>query len=36
MRDGVNPDTIPNVISLGMNSPDYAVNAVMMSLRYRF
>jgi MtrB/PioB family decaheme-associated outer membrane protein len=36
MLDGVNPDTIPNVISLGEDSPDYNVHAVMMSVRYRF
>lgn len=34
--DGVNPDTIPNVISFGEESPDYNVHAVMLSLRYRF
>ena len=36
MLDGVNSDTIPNVISFGEDSPDYDVHAVMMSLRYRF
>jgi len=36
MLDGVNPDTIPNVIAFGQDSPDYDVHAVMMSLRYRF
>jgi MtrB/PioB family decaheme-associated outer membrane protein len=34
--DGVNPDTIPNVISFGEDSPDYNVHAVMLSLRYHF
>jgi MtrB/PioB family decaheme-associated outer membrane protein len=36
MLDGVNPGTIPNVISFGENSPSYNVHAVMMSARYRF
>jgi len=36
MIDGVNPDTIPNVISFGEDSPSYNVHAVMMSARYRF
>jgi predicted porin len=36
MLDGVEPDTIPNVISFGEDSPEYHVHAVMMSLRYRF
>ena len=36
MLDGVSPDTIPNVIAFGQESPDYNVHAVMMSLRYRF
>ena len=36
MIDGVSPDTIPNVISFGEDSPKYNVHAVMMSARYRF
>jgi len=36
MIDGVNPGTIPNVISFGEDSPSYNVHAVMMSARYRF
>jgi len=36
MLDGVEPDTIPNVISFGEDSPEYNVHAVMMSVRYRF
>jgi MtrB/PioB family decaheme-associated outer membrane protein len=36
MLDGVDPDTIPNVISFGEDSPNYNVHAVMMSVRYRF
>jgi MtrB/PioB family decaheme-associated outer membrane protein len=34
--DGVDPATLNNVVGLGMNSPGYAVNAVTLSLRYRF
>ncbi len=36
MLDGVDPGTIPNVISFGEDSPNYNVHAVMMSVRYRF
>jgi MtrB/PioB family decaheme-associated outer membrane protein len=36
MLDGVYPDTIPNVIAFGEQSPHYDVHAVMMSARYRF
>ena len=35
-RDGVDPATISNVIGFGLDSPDYDVRAVMLSLRYRF
>ncbi len=34
--DGVGPSTIPNVLTLGETSPDYKVNVVSVSLRYRF
>jgi len=34
--DGVTPSTIPNVLSLGETSPNYNVNFVSLSLRYRF
>jgi MtrB/PioB family decaheme-associated outer membrane protein len=34
--DGVEPDTIPNVLTLGNESPSYDVDVVMLSLRYRF
>lgn len=34
--DGVTPDTIPNVLSLGVLSPSYDVNVVALSLRYQF
>jgi MtrB/PioB family decaheme-associated outer membrane protein len=34
--DGVTPDTIPNVISLGIQSPSYDVSVVALSLRYQF
>jgi MtrB/PioB family decaheme-associated outer membrane protein len=36
MLDGVEPATIPNLLSFGEDSPDYNVHAVMMSVRYRF
>lgn len=36
MLDGVDPGTIPTVISFGTDSPEYDVHAVMMSLRYRY
>ena len=34
--DGVDPATIANVLSLGEASPSYEVNAVGLSLRYKF
>jgi len=34
--DGVTPSTIPNVLSLGIQSPSYDVNVVALSLRYQF
>ncbi len=34
--DGVSPDTISNVLSLGEVSPSYNINAVALSLRYKF
>ena len=34
--DGVTPDTIPNVLSLGIQSPTYDVSVVALSLRYQF
>lgn len=34
--DGVAPDTIPNVLSLGAVPPTYNVHVIMMSLRYMF
>lgn len=36
MLDGVYPNTIPNVIAFGEQSPHYNAHAVMMSARYRF
>ena len=36
MLDGVDADTISNVISFGEVSPDYNVNVVMMSVSYLF
>lgn len=34
--DGVAPDTIPNVLSFGADSPDYEIHVVTLSLRYKF
>ncbi|MDH3871797.1 MAG: MtrB/PioB family outer membrane beta-barrel protein, partial [Gammaproteobacteria bacterium] len=34
--DGVEPDTISNVLSLGEDSPSYNVNALGLSVRYNF
>jgi len=34
--DNVDPDTIPNIISFGENSPNYNVNVVMVSVGYLF
>jgi MtrB/PioB family decaheme-associated outer membrane protein len=36
MLDGVTPSTIPNVLSLGLQPPQYHVNVVRMSVRYKF
>jgi hypothetical protein len=34
--DGVQPDTVPNLLSLGAQSPYYRVNVLNVSVRYRF
>lgn len=34
--DGVGVDTIPTVLSLGIDSPDYRINEVVLSYRYTF
>ncbi len=34
--DGVTPDTIPNVLSLGIDSPSYDVSVIALALRYQF
>ena len=36
MLDGVATDTIPNVLTLGLQAPQYHVNVVRLSLRYKF
>jgi len=36
MLDGVASDTIPNVLTLGLQAPQYHVNVVRLSLRYKF
>ena len=36
MLDGVTPSTIPNVLTLGEQSPRYNVSVVRLALRYKF
>jgi MtrB/PioB family decaheme-associated outer membrane protein len=36
MLDGVDPNTVANVLAFGQDSPDYDLHLVMMSVRYRF
>lgn len=36
MLDGVNPDTVANVLTFREESPSYDVNVVTLSLRYKF
>jgi MtrB/PioB family decaheme-associated outer membrane protein len=36
MLDGVGPATVPNVLALGLQPPQYNVNVVRVSLRYKF
>ncbi|TAK69081.1 MAG: hypothetical protein EPO19_07910, partial [Betaproteobacteria bacterium] len=36
MLDGVAPGTIPNVLSLGEQTPRYSVNVLRLALRYKF
>ena len=36
MLDGVGVSTIPNVLTLGLQAPQYHVNVVRLSLRYKF
>lgn len=35
-RDGVSPDTIPTVLALSGEAPDYSVHVVRAAFRYRF
>lgn len=35
-RDGINPDTIPAVLTLDGNNPDYKVHTIGISLIYKF
>ena len=35
-RDGVDPDTIPSVLTLGAGTPGYTVHVLQLSLRYEF
>lgn len=34
--DGVQPDTVPNLLAFGNQAPNYTQNVVRVSLRYRF
>jgi MtrB/PioB family decaheme-associated outer membrane protein len=36
MLDGVAPATIPNALTLGLQAPQYHVNVVRLSVRYKF
>ena len=36
MLDGIAPATIPNVLALGLQPPQYNVNVVRLSVRYKF
>jgi MtrB/PioB family decaheme-associated outer membrane protein len=36
MLDGVTPNTIPNVLALGLQAPQYRVNVIRLSVRYKF
>jgi MtrB/PioB family decaheme-associated outer membrane protein len=36
MLDGVAPSTIPNMLTMGLQAPQYHVNVVRLSLRYKF
>jgi MtrB/PioB family decaheme-associated outer membrane protein len=36
MVDNVDPATVSNVLGLGLDSPDYDVHTLMMTVRYRF
>ena len=36
MLDGVLPSTVPNVLSLGMQPPQYHVDVVKLSVKYKF
>ncbi|MBE0623406.1 MAG: MtrB/PioB family decaheme-associated outer membrane protein [Burkholderiales bacterium] len=36
MSEGVGPATIPNVLTMGLQSPQYKVNVVRLALRYKF
>ena len=36
MLDGVAPATIPNVLALGLQPPQYNINVVRLSVRYKF
>lgn len=35
-RDGIDPDTVPTVLTLGEGTPSYTVHVLQLSLRYEF
>ena len=34
--DGIDPATVPNLLALGAQAPNYSVNVFRVALRYRF
>jgi MtrB/PioB family decaheme-associated outer membrane protein len=34
--DGIGPSTVPNLLALGIQPPNYSVNVLRVALRYRF
>jgi len=34
--DGISPGTVPNLLTLGAQSPNYSVNVLRVAMRYRF
>ena len=34
--DGIAPGTVPNLLALGAQSPNYSVNVFRVAMRYRF
>ena len=34
--EGIGPATVPNLLALGVQPPNYSVNVLRVALRYRF